>query len=382
MNTKKLLSIGLAVSTTAIASLTFAGDAPQTEQQREQKAVRIMSVANAVADQEGRYHHARALAVEGSSSISARANAWLAKEQAWIDGWTKALAFADLNTDIPLSVFQENLAHMLDAQSRAVVSLQAEAVKITQLGTDASAVMATSEKIPSGPETVSYDPIVAALTSRQGELRSMIATVSALPQQKVAGLASIDDASRRAIAAHVKAALLAHAKYPLVQALADVNALLAAEKVADPALARLEAAFTAMNDYNANLAYFHADGAIAPARKLCSDTKAAMAPLSAPKAFVDAANVNVDKYCSGIEKLYVDLTGDTSVSHADYVSAYLGGEKTKLKAVCAAASAGPACEKLALIASVSDADLTKMDDGQLRFLEMGWSAAMNRALGL
>src|SRR5713101_4869478 len=119
MNRKRVVSLGFAVATSVVTSFTFAGDTPDNAG-REQTAIKVLSVANIVAEQDGRYHHARALAVEGTDSVSARVNAWLGKEQGWIDGWAKTLAFADLKEDLPYNVFQENLTHMLDGQSRTV----------------------------------------------------------------------------------------------------------------------------------------------------------------------------------------------------------------------------------------------------------------------
>jgi hypothetical protein len=100
-----------------------------------------------------------------------------------------------------------------------------------------------------------------------------------------------------------------------------------------------------------------------------------------PAKYVAGAKVKVGKYCDGIEALYQNLAGDPSITKADYVGAYLDGEKTQLAATCKNPKSGPACEKLALIAALPAADLAKMSDAQLRFVELGWSAAMDRAVG-
>jgi hypothetical protein len=374
------LSLGLSAATCALTSITFAGDQPDTAA-REQAAVHTMSVANLVNDQDGHYRAARALAVEGDLSLTGRVNSWLTKEQAWVAGWTKVLAYSDLKDDVPYGAFQDQLTALLNAQSQMVVDMQADAAKIAQLATDAKATLGSSKPIPKYPETAQYQNIIDALSQRRTELGSMIDTVSVIPGQKMARIAQIDDASRKAVVAHVKAALVAKAKYPLQTALNDVTALLNAEKLVDPALMRITSAFTKMNGYNANLAYFHAAGAIGAARQDCSDVNATLATLTAPAKFVTGSKAKVQNLCSGIEKLYGDLANDTTITHDQYVSAYLSGERTKLPTVCAAASAGPACEKLALLASVKDSELASMSDAQLALIELGWSAAMDRATG-
>jgi hypothetical protein len=380
MKLRTIVSLGLSAATCALTSITFADDQPDTAA-REQAAVHVMSVANIVNDQDGHYRAARALAVDGPASLTSRTNDWLSEEQAWVSGWTKVLAFSDLKDDLSYSAFQDQLTKMLNAQSQIVVNMQADAAKLATLAVDAKATLGTPAPIPKYPETAQYQGIADALTQRRADLGSMIDTVAAIPGQKMARIAQIDDASRRAVVAHVKAALIAKAKYPLTQALNDVTALLNAEKLVDPALMRITSAFTQMNGYNAGLAYFHAAAAIGPARQDCANVNATLATLTAPASFVSASKAKVQNLCTGIEKLYGDVANDTTITHDQYVSAYLGGEKTKLPTVCANPSAGPACEKLALIASVSDADLAKMTDPQLALLELGWTAAMDRATG-
>ncbi len=377
MKLSNYASAGVVVALAFASSLTHAGDDVAIQ---EKAAIARLSLANIVSEQDGRYIHARGLAVDGGTSVDARVKAWLMSEQAWTLGWTRILAVADCNADIPFAQFMAQLAQMLDDQSKALVQLTDESAAVAKLANDALAVMGRAEAIPSGPEAQPYAAVIASLAARQTELRAMLNQIAVLPGQKLARLADVDALSRRGILAHMKSALVARAKYPLQQALADVAALLSSEQIIDPRLTRIQNAFTAMNGYSAGLAYFHAVDAIGPARALCADTRAQLTKLTQPAKYVADSLGAANNMCDGIEQLYAGVTGDTSVAPSDYVSAYLSGEKTRLAPVCGAASTRPACQKLSLIASLTDADLAKMSAAELHLVEIGWSESMARAL--
>ncbi|WP_394840301.1 hypothetical protein LVJ94_25790 [Pendulispora rubella] len=363
----------------AIPSLTRAGD--QDPLERERASVARMSAANLVAERHGRYIQARAVATESSGSAQARTEAWLGRMQGWIEGWLKVLALADLKDDVPYSVFEDNLTKLLQGQSDELTALGIEAQSITQLANTALNYIATPADIPNVPDMASYQDTLNLLVRREGELRAMLNDVGHTAENRLEKLGQTDGTSRKAVYGRLKAALLAKGRYPLDQTLAQVDALLSAEKTVDPILARLNGGFTRMNGYNANLAYFHGMEEIVPARKDCTDARTAISKLSSPAGFVSKSKTRVEQLCTGIEKLYADLTGDASITKAQYVGEYLRTEKTRLPTVCPRDVSSPACDKLAVLAALSATDLGQMDDARLRFVELGWSEAMNRALG-
>lgn len=378
MNWKqKWVPVAVVAATLAIPATSRAADSPA---QREQGGVARLSAANALSARHGRYMQARAIALEGDGSVRGRAAAWVAASQTYVDGWTQVLALTDLRESITYASFEAELTQRLNAQTVALVNLTDEGARIDRLSTSALTLMATPETIPAFAESASYKPMLDALVAREGELRMMLSDVGQLASAKATRIGEIDSTSRRAVLGRLKAALLASGRYPLDQTLAQVGALLTAEKAVDPVLARLEKAFTKMNEYNANLAIFHGEAAFPESKKDCADARQTLSAIEGPTKFVADAKLRAEQLCTGIESLHTSLTGDASITKAELVAEYLRTEKTRLPSVCKRDVASPPCEKLALLAALTGADLAKMDDARLRFVELGWSEAMDRAL--
>ncbi|WP_394825915.1 hypothetical protein [Pendulispora albinea] len=379
MNIRKFVPWVITAATVGLPAVTLASDADPI--QREQASIARFSAANVMAERHGRYVQARAMALDGAGSVSARTGAWLEKTQNYIVEWTKVLALADLRANIPYAEFESQLTKELDEQSKTLSELGEEAQRIGKLADSALSLIANPEAIPPFAESAQYASVLDTLPVREQEVRTTLTEVGQTANARLERLGTVDTNSRKAVIGRLKVALLATGRYPLEQTLSQVDALLAAEKVVDPILARLNQGFTKMNGYNVNLAYFHAVQAIGPLRQDCASAETALNGMSSPASFISAAKTRRQQLCSGIEQLYTSLTGDTSITKAEYVGEYLTTEKTRLGAVCPRTVSSPPCEKLALLAALSPADLGKMDDARLQFVELGWSEAMDRAQG-
>ena len=378
MNIKRITtSLALAFATIGVPATTYASDDPAKV---ESDSVARLSAATVVSNRHGRYLQARAIAEEGGGSVRGRTTTWLGDMQAYIEGWTMALALADLRTNVPYAAFEGELTRTLQQQSQKLAGLSDEAGRIGALAEAALTLIDKPAAIPAYAEAGQFQSTVDTLEAREGELRTMLQEVGQVASSKTAKLGDVDTLSRKAVVGRLKVALLANGRYPLDETLTQVNGLLLAEKAIDPTIARLTTTFTKMNEYNANLAFFHAEQAIAPARADCASARAAMNGLPA-STFVNDAKARVGQLCDGIESLYTSTTGDASITHAGYVGEYLRTGKTKLPSACPSTVSSPACEKLSIFASLLPADLAKMDDAHLRFIELGFSDALTRALG-
>lgn len=374
---KKTFSLGITLALAASAPLAHAGDDIDS---RETNAIAEQSLATTTSEYDGRYHHARALAVEGSQSVLGRTKTWMSNMQTWIDGWVGILAFSDLKNDISFDAFESQLTTKLGAQATLLVQLQTEAAAIKQFGSDVLTEVSALKPVAVGPESQTYAGIVSTLMAQEQQLVAMIPEVSGTPSSKLSTLVAVDKVSRDGITAHMKAALLARARYPLQSAMNEVSSLLIAEKILDPLLARITDGYGKMNKYLLASAPFHADAAITGARKDCADFTAALTTAGGPAGYMATSKSQGTNMCSGIESLYASVKASSAGVRAKQVNLYMRGEKTKLAGVCTAANPSPACERLALLAALTRDNILAMDDAHLQFVEMGWSTAMDRAL--
>ncbi|WP_375767343.1 hypothetical protein NR798_37545 [Archangium gephyra] len=365
----------LLAGTLAVPGLAAASDDLEA---REATAVQAYSAATTVSQRHGRYRQARATFLVGERSISARVGAWEQAAQQWVSGWQMLMALADLQQDIPYSEFEAELQRMLRNQSDGLIQLGNEA-KATQAVTDkALALLGTSSptEVPAGLEQ--YGTVLQSLTLRENELRAALSQVGQIPTQRMARLESIANTSRQAVLARVRVALLERARYPLEQTLASVQALLNAEQVVDPILAKLTQAENDMNRYTLNLQIFHVQDSLTKSRELCMSSQTTLGTLTSPASYVAAAKSRATQLCTAIENHASGLIS-YGIPNADLVYEYINVEKASLGTLCKTANPTAACEKLAILAALKLTDLQAMTDTKLRFVEYGWSENIDAA---
>ncbi len=370
--------IGATTLVTAIAIISAFTYANEDQKRKEQEATIRMSVANAASAYNGRYRNARAIAVEGPESVKERNRAWFQSMQKWLEGWGQIQALADLNEQLTYDEFQTKLTELLSAQSRTLVHLQEEAHEIRALADKGLATL-SDETLPIGPETLAYHETIKALVARQSELSSMLQSTGSLPEAKLGTLQGLHNDSRRAIVSRMKRALVDRARYPLQQAMSDVNTLLSAEKVVGPALVRIGTAFTNIRRHSLRSAYFHMQDAIGPAKHECSTARSALAQMPSTHRYVRDSKGKLDNLCSQLDTLYNGFMADATNSHAKLVEAYVNRNRVAYNRICGNTSQSPACEKLGLMINVSQNQLSKMTDSELRSLELTLGDALERA---
>ncbi|MFY0582279.1 hypothetical protein ACN28S_55585 [Cystobacter fuscus] len=345
---------------------------------REEKALRAYNAATDQSQRHGRYRQARALLLTQPGNLTARVEAWEKATQQWVLGWYKVMALADLQKDIPYTQFEAELQQMLRTQHEGLAQLSHDAK-----GVKASADVALELLGPANPGTTpaelgEYVSVIQALTQRENELRTAITQLSAIPTSRMARLETLAQTSRQVILARVRVALLKNARYPLEQTLASVQALLTAEQVVDPVISALTRAENDMNRFALNLQIFHVEESLAQARTLCSSSQAKLAAITSPAAYVAQARSRATQLCSAIEAHASGLIS-YGIPKADLVYEYITVEKASVRTICKGAQPPVACEKLAILAALTPADLQSMNDAKLRFVEYGWSELFKAA---
>jgi hypothetical protein len=338
---------------------------------REPQAVQAYSAATEVSQRQGRYRQARTLFLSGERSLRAQVQTWEQSAQEWAVGWLKVLALADLQADIPYAEFEAELQRLLRVQSDGLLRLEKEAQDTQALAARALALLEQAPG-PSVPEFAEYASVLKTLTQRENELRAALSQVRQIPTSRLPRLTRIATDSRQAVLARVRSALLTRARYPLEKTLASVEALLLAGKVVDPLLAQLTQAENDVNRYALNLQVFHLEDGLARSRQLCTSTQATLATLSSPVSYVSEAKKRATQLCAAIEGHASSLLS-YGIPKADLVYEYLNVERASLGLLCQGPTPPVACEKLALLAALSRADLQGMTDAKLRFVEYGWS---------
>ncbi|WP_257452579.1 hypothetical protein [Archangium lipolyticum] len=346
--------------------------------EREAKAVRAYTAANAASQRHGHYRQARDLFLSGERSISARTEAWEQSAQEWVVGWFKVMALADLQKDIPYAEFEAELQGLLREQSDGLLQLTNEAKAVKASADMALDLLGPANTEPVPPELSEYATVLQSLSQRENELRLALSQVGQIATSRLPRLETIANDSRLGVLARVRIALLERARYPLEQTLASVQALLTAEKVVDPILAKLTQAENDMNRYALNLQIFHVEESLTQARALCMSSQATLATLTSPASYVAAAKARATQLCTAIEGHATGLLS-YGIPKADLVYEFINVEKASLGAICKIANPPVACEKLALLAALKLTDLQAMSDAKLRFVEYGWTEQFEAA---
>jgi len=345
---------------------------------REERALRAYSSAINQSQRHGRYRQARALFLTQSGNISARVEAWEKASQQWVLGWYKVMALSDLQKNISYAQFEAELQQLLRDQHDGLLRLSNDAKAVKAAADGALELLGPANTAAVPPELSQYASVVQALTQRENELRTAITQTSQIPTSRMARHETVAQTSRQVVLARVRVALLKNGRYPLEQTLASVQALLAAEQVVDPVLAALTLAENDMNRFALNLQVFHVEEALTQSRTLCASSKATLAPLTTPAAYVAQAKARATQLCSAIEAHASGLLS-YGIPKADLVYEYITVEKASLTAICKTARAPVACEKLAVLASLTLPDLKALSDTKLRFVEFGWSEQFKAA---
>jgi hypothetical protein len=359
----------------AVPAVTYAGDSGLHA--REVGATRMYTGADQVARSDGYYAQARDAFSTGSGSVVALATDWEKDAKGWVDGWLRIFAMADLDEDVPFEEFQRRLAEAMEHQASGLEGLRAAAGAIEEAAAEARRLL-DSGPMPDVPDLADYREVIDGLRAREGELRDAIGDVGAIAASRLAVLDDMSGKSRVIILAHVKAALIARARYPLDRAVAAVQEYLAAEAIVDPIVARVAAAENRIDALTMGLASFQADDAIAASRTQCTDARVRLVGVSGAEAYVRASRGRVETLCAAMEDHYEALAS-AGGPRSRVVFQYLKTARGQIHELCWTASPPVSCEKLAVLAALERADLDAMDDAHLRFVEVGFARALDAA---
>ncbi|WP_437659791.1 hypothetical protein [Sorangium sp. So ce1182] len=371
----KIGSWGLVLAMLAIPAIAQASD---TLRERESRAIRAYTGADRVARSDGYYAQARDAFLTGTGSISALTSAWNKDALAWMTGWFKAFAIVDLNENIPYTDLESNLNLAMSEQETSLWKLKDRARAIQDAATEARRLLDLATVPQDIAELAAYTDVLTGLAKREAELRQAITDVAQIPMTKLPQLEDVRSKSHGIIMGRLRAALIAQARYPLDETLAAVQAYLDAEAVVEPVVARVTAAENEMNAYTLNLQIYHADDALATSRATCNDGKNALSSVHGPAAYLNAAKQRVNQLCSAIEDHYNALAS-AGLPRSDIVFQYVNTAKAGIRTVCGGATPPVSCERLAVLAGLGTGDLRQMDDPHLRFIEFGFSQAMDAA---
>jgi hypothetical protein len=366
---------GMGLVVLMVPAITYAGDGDVHA--RETRATHMYTGADQLARSDGYYAQARDAFSTGDRSIVALTVAGDKDAQEWMDGWFKLFALADLTEDVSFDEFQLRLTESMQSQASALEGLRARASAIDDATAEARRLL-DNGPVPDVPELVDFKEVIDGLRTREAELRDAIADVGKSATSRVQALDDISGKSRMIILARVKAALLAHARYPLDRALAAVQSYLAAEAIVAPIVARVGAAENRMDTLIVNLAIFQADDALTASRALCTEARTQLEGVTGEGAYVRVSKQRVSDLCDAIEDHYTTLASG-GVSRSEIVFQYLDSAKGQLHELCSIASPPVSCEKLAVLAALERADLEAMDDAHLRFVEVGWAKELEIA---
>jgi hypothetical protein len=345
---------------------------------RERASVRRLVAANALSRRHGRYAHARERFVDGPDSIDRRATAWKEDAARWLADWLETLAVAEFAAEA--ADLEARLSERLDSASTRLRDLTMRADALARDCDAATSLLALGQReVYAGLE--GEGSVVAALGQREAELKEAVSETSRGVVAAHARLHHLDAHSRRAILARVRRALLAQAAAPLDTILAGVEAMLQAQRMAGPLISDLRHWEHAANVHALNLQGFLLADAVEKSRGLCARARTELAQLP-PSAHAAAASNRIDALCRAISRHGTTLT-DVGLAPPEWVSEQLAVHRPEIQRRCAGSSANPACEKLAVLASISGERLRALSEAELRFVEVELSEglAVVRATG-
>jgi len=330
---------------------------------------------------DGVFRQGRDALLTGNGSIKTRLEAWENGTQQWIAGWMGILSLADLRDDVPYTTFETALTNQLGILATQIATLTQQAAQLKAQGSEALAGLGVVPGPPASsyPSVDNYKPVIDSMGAHESELSSALTGMAMMADAKIATMVDLDQRSRIAVIARLRAALLARGRYPLQQTITAVQQVLDAEKVVDPVLVQAARIENDLDRYALNFQIFHLLDAIVVGRQNCAAGRTTLAGVTGAARFVTAARARLEQLCTAMENHYQSLT-TLGVSNADLVAAYIENDKPALTALCRKAVTPPVnCEKLATIATLDAEDYASMDDAHLSFVEYGWSDNLDAA---